>query len=254
MSRFNRLAVTLCLWFAGQLAIAAPPVQEATVIQRRSWGPEQATGKPDTPGAGDIETAWASATEDGQDEWLELEYAEAVEPEQIIIHETFNPGAVYMVTAYTRTGMEALLWHGEDPTRTGLPRGVSEINVTNSVKTNRIRVHLKSSEVPGWNEIDAVGIKDTAGDVHWAVKAKASSTYAENGGAAIEGFVVPLDGPRGIIPVDAPPAIQRAIRLLRDVTGTERVDAEAVRRADEERRTEIEEALRRVIEVEPRRQ
>ncbi|HEX5243530.1 MAG TPA: hypothetical protein VFW23_09750, partial [Tepidisphaeraceae bacterium] len=41
----------------------------------RAWGPEQATGKPDTwPRSGDIQTAWASKTPDGQPEWLELGY------------------------------------------------------------------------------------------------------------------------------------------------------------------------------------
>src|SRR5688572_23368792 len=37
----------------------------------RPWGPEQATGKPDTPWNGDIKTAWASETQDDEDEWLE---------------------------------------------------------------------------------------------------------------------------------------------------------------------------------------
>ena len=46
----------------------------AGVRHGRAWGPEQALGAPDTPGSGDIQTAWASATQDGQDEWLELDF------------------------------------------------------------------------------------------------------------------------------------------------------------------------------------
>ena len=128
-------------------------------------------------------TAWASATQDGQDEWLELEYAEAVEPVAIIVHETYNPGALYKVTAYTETGMEGELWEGKDPTPVGAGRGISQVKVRPRFKTKRIRIHLKSTKVPGWNEIDAVGIKDTKGKIHWAVKAKASSTYGV--GAAV---------------------------------------------------------------------
>src|SRR5262249_21451841 len=47
---------------------------------KRAWGPEQATGEPDTAGPGDVQTAWASQTPDGQDEWLMLEYGEPVVP------------------------------------------------------------------------------------------------------------------------------------------------------------------------------
>ncbi len=43
-------------------------------LQGRAWGPEQATGAPNTATAGDQQTAWASRTQDGQPEWLVLEY------------------------------------------------------------------------------------------------------------------------------------------------------------------------------------
>jgi hypothetical protein len=36
------------------------------------WASAQATGPPNTPGFGDIQSAWASATPDATDEWLEL--------------------------------------------------------------------------------------------------------------------------------------------------------------------------------------
>ena len=47
---------------------------------KRPWGPEQATGPPDTATAGNFDTAWASQTPDGQQEWLLLEYFEAAVP------------------------------------------------------------------------------------------------------------------------------------------------------------------------------
>ena len=147
-------------------------------VEMRSWGPEQTLGPPNTPGAGDIETAWASRTQDGQDEWLELEYAVPIEPTEVIVHETYNPGAVYKVSGYSKSGMEAELWSGEDPTETTKPRGISKLKIDVKYKTKLIRIHLRSKEVPGWNEIDAVGIKDADGNVQWAIRAKASSSYA----------------------------------------------------------------------------
>ncbi|MFO1065310.1 MAG: hypothetical protein U0892_15700 [Pirellulales bacterium] len=57
---------------------------------------EQATGKPNTIPPGDKQTAWASMTPDGQEEWLELNYSRyAVRTYAVEIHETFNPGAVF---------------------------------------------------------------------------------------------------------------------------------------------------------------
>lgn len=157
-----------------------PKFIELGLVKRgpaRSWGCEQATGPPDTEGAGDLRTAWASATRDDQDEWLELSYAEEIKPVEIHVVETYNPGALVKVTAATGD-MEAVLWKGVDPTARDAGRGTSIVKATANVKTNKIRIHLASKDVPGWNEIDAVGIRDEAGKMHWATSATASSNYA----------------------------------------------------------------------------
>src|SRR5439155_24843995 len=43
-----------------------------------NWSILQAVGPPDTPGAGDIVTAWASSSTDSQKEWLILDYEKPV--------------------------------------------------------------------------------------------------------------------------------------------------------------------------------
>jgi hypothetical protein len=144
---------------------------------KRNWGTEQATGKPDTPGAGDIVTAWASATPDGQDEWLLVEYAEPVVPAAALVHETYNPGALARVTAFRLDGEEVEVWKGKDPTAVGSPRGVSEVKLKAGFKTTRLKLYLASTKVPGWNEIDAVGLRDVDGKTQWARAAEASSTF-----------------------------------------------------------------------------
>jgi hypothetical protein len=152
---------------------------KANALQpKRAWGPEQATGPPDTMAAGDIQTAWASATPDGQDEWLLLEYAEPVQPKEILVHETYNPGAVSRATAFKLDGTEVEVWKGKDPSA-GKDIGLSVLPFKGNFKTNRIKLYIESSKVPGWNEIDAVGLKTGQGKTLWAVAAEASSTYAE---------------------------------------------------------------------------
>jgi hypothetical protein len=46
-------------------------------------------------------------------------------------------------------------------------------------KTKRVKVYIDSPSVAGWNEIDAVGLRDADGKTHWAAKAEASTTFAQ---------------------------------------------------------------------------
>jgi hypothetical protein len=146
---------------------------------RRSWDTSQVLGPPDTPGAGDISTAWASATPDGQEEWLLLEYESSVVPSAVVIHETYNPGAVTKVSAFTLLGQEVVLWSGTDPTPPSAGRGISMIPLGGDFRTWRIKVYIDSPNFPGWNEIDAVGLRDKSGNIQWAARARSSSSYAE---------------------------------------------------------------------------
>ncbi len=150
----------------------------ATPRQKRAWGPEQMTGPPDTwPRFGDQNSAWASLTEDNENEWILLEYAEPVQPQAVLIYATFNPGAVSRVSVFKLDGEEVEVWKGKDPTPVGAEKGVSVIPFRVPFKTNRVKVELRSKEVSGWNEIDAVGLR-AGGKTQWAVAAEASTTYA----------------------------------------------------------------------------
>jgi hypothetical protein len=159
-------------WYIWRDLSAAPKLN-------RQWGPEQATGEPDTTEAGDIVTAWASLTPDDQDEWLLLEYAEPVVPRAVMVHETFNPGALARVTVFKLDGTEVEVWKGKDPTAPDEAKGVSVVPFKVDFKVNRVKLYLNSKDVPGWNEIDAVGLKDADGKTHWATSADASSTFAQ---------------------------------------------------------------------------
>jgi hypothetical protein len=162
----------------------------------RPWGPEQATGAPNTPGHPAQGTAWCPATADGQEEWLELTYAEPVEPLVLVVYENLKPGALTRVVAFDAEGNELNAWSGKDPSPPDGGDG-SAISVVplklKKIKIVRVRLYLDSPHVEGWNEIDAVGILDVKGAMHWATAATASSTWVGDakGTSAIEHWLTP---------------------------------------------------------------
>jgi hypothetical protein len=143
-----------------------------------NWQPVEATGPPNTA-AGDGQTAWCHLTSDGQQEWLVLEYDTTVVPTAIIIHENLGPGAVRRVSHFPKFGIEQTLWEGTDPTPISAVSGVSRLPVAAGIKTNRIKIYLDSPAVPGWHEIDAVGLVSANAKTIWAANASASSSYNE---------------------------------------------------------------------------
>lgn len=158
----------------------------AMPLPKRGWGPEQALGPPDA-GPRDDRAAWASATPDGQPEWLLLEYAEPVKPVGVRVYENFNPGAITKVLGYDADGAETTLWEAGAANGPKSWKQWREYPVETDVAVKRVKLVLDSPSVPGWNEIDAVALVDDAHDVHWAVRAGASSTYAElDGGRVVQ--------------------------------------------------------------------
>ena len=95
-----------------------------------------------------------------------LEYDEFVAPTAVLVHETYNPGALVRVTVFKLDGDEVEVWKGKDPTPAGSARGESEVTFQVSFKTNRVKIYIDSPGVPGWNEIDAVGLRNKAKKTH----------------------------------------------------------------------------------------
>lgn len=145
--------------------------------QNASWGVEQLIGEPDTPNYGDVGSAWAPATQDGQQEWILVDFAEAVTPKSIEVYENHNPGALVKVSIFDALGREVVVWTGKDPTQPPAMGGVSKIPVSTIWATKQVKIYLDSPTVAGWNEIDAIGLVDSAGVKHWPINATASSAY-----------------------------------------------------------------------------
>jgi beta-lactamase regulating signal transducer with metallopeptidase domain/regulation of enolase protein 1 (concanavalin A-like superfamily) len=195
-----------------EVSVPASPGTSAVRPGTQPWGPEQATGAPDTDRAGDLPTAWAPLEPDAGREWLKVDFERAVSIAGVRVRQTFNPGAISKVAA-VENGRELVLWQGQDPTFSArgnidlillvdepcpddaseLIKGYSELSVLIPVKIQvvngsveidkdlvckSIKIYLDTTRKRGWNEIDAVQLFGKDGSRQWASHATASSTYA----------------------------------------------------------------------------
>lgn len=159
-------------------------IELVTAFSGRAWDPEQAAGPPNVKQPGSNASAWTSLSADGQVEWLLCEYAEAVEVRAVVVHANAFPGAVSKVSVFNSKKDEVIAWEGEDPTPRDKPRGISVIPIRVEFPVQKIRVTIDSPAVSGWNEIDAIGLEDKDGTMHWAKHVEASTTYATFGSAS----------------------------------------------------------------------
>jgi len=132
---------------------------------------QQATGAPNARGEHmDSPNAWCPAKENAGAEWLALTYEPPVTAASLRIHANYARSAVVRITTLGDDGSETELWSG-DP--------AASVRFADPVTLHRIKLHLDTAKVPGWNEIDAVAAVDAAGTDHWAAKATASSEWTQ---------------------------------------------------------------------------
>ena len=155
--------------------VTTTPVPKTPVTA--GYTAHQATGSPNTETAGDFSTAWASRAPNMGPQWLDVRFGKEHFFSEIRVHESFNPGAVTRITTKSKDGAEQTLWQGQDPGRDEPAVFVSIFRLESPVSTDNIRIHLDTSLVSGWNEIDAVGVVDDQGKLHWAETASASSVF-----------------------------------------------------------------------------
>lgn len=157
------LFLLLCLGVSGVQAASfqqwATNAEASSQYRNDRWSASQATGPPDTyPRHGDFDTAWTTGSRDSGFEWLLLTYAEAVVVDEVSVYETCNPGAIVKVELVDQAGASHEIWRGVGEPAPKEARIFTVANKAVGVAVNKVRLLLDTSRVPGWNEIDAVGI------------------------------------------------------------------------------------------------
>jgi hypothetical protein len=146
--------------------VAAPIVTQwaatvramSTQYSPSSWAASKVLGAPDVfPANGDNANAWASLGADDRDEFLEVGFAQPIRASAIEIYETYNPGAVRSITLITTSGTHISAYRGNPTASAGANRLRVDAQCT-AEPIVAVRVELGSMAVPGWNEIDAIGL------------------------------------------------------------------------------------------------
>jgi hypothetical protein len=129
------------------------------------WSAQQVLGAPNVEIRGaDDPNAWASLTSDGGPEFIEVGFDNPSSIDEVVIAESFNPGAVRNIDGVTADGNTVPLFdsaaharvQGQSLQNNGWLngyRGACSRQVFTSV-----RVTLASHHVRGWNELDAIGV------------------------------------------------------------------------------------------------
>jgi hypothetical protein len=122
------------------------------------WSAARALGAPDveTPGEDD-DRAWASEGEDDRVEFLEVGFDRPERVSGVEILETYNPGAVTEVELIAADGTRTTVYEGA-PASSSSFRRLIEVPCTGK-PIAAVRVTIDSRAVPGWNEIDAIGVR-----------------------------------------------------------------------------------------------
>ncbi len=175
------LVVSLSPCAFAQESFATSVLAFSSQYTTTSWSAEQALGAPDTyPNYGDIPTAWASASPDGQREFLVLGYDTAAPASGVSIYETYNPGAVD--TVYVRnanTGQFVRVWSGTAEAAPLQARIFTVLFPRTAFPVNAVRIAINSPAVSSWNEIDAVSLTNNA--ISLSLVATTPTTVAAGG-------------------------------------------------------------------------
>lgn len=137
---------------------ASELVDYTTEYDSPSWAADQVLGPPDVyPDSGDRAEAWAPEGTQDTFEWVTVRFSRPVEAIFVVVLETYNPGAIMRVDDMSDPDRPVALWQGGPVPPLGSSQ-VFLVQLPSARRISAIRVVLDSSRVPGWNEIDAIGL------------------------------------------------------------------------------------------------
>jgi outer membrane protein OmpA-like peptidoglycan-associated protein len=109
------------------------------------------------------EFCWAPSNEDGGKEFIRVRFENAIHAQQIAVFEALNPGAITEITLYDIKGKAIEVYQNKDPktANMGIGRAFYYTFPRTQQPIKEAKVEFNTRAVPGYNQIDAIGIADT---------------------------------------------------------------------------------------------
>lgn len=130
------------------------------------------------PDVGDSPCAWSPAlAESSSEEWVKVGFSRPVKLKQVVIAENFNPGAIIRVYGYDTNGQEFLLEGGSALEARGEKGRLLHVFPAAGLEiiAQAIKIVMLPAKVPGFNQIDAIGITSQKDPVKVSVRVAADA-------------------------------------------------------------------------------
>lgn len=136
-------------------------LEASSEFSPREFSAEQALGKPNvTKGGAENPNAWMPSRPN-KDEFIKVRFENPFRIRQVAIAETFNPGAIYQVFIYDRADNEFLV-NTFSPAPINIDSRMQYIFIDlTEFDVTAVKVVLHCASVPGFNQIDAIGISNS---------------------------------------------------------------------------------------------
>jgi OOP family OmpA-OmpF porin len=145
----------------------------------KEYSAAQVLGKPNKcPSSGDSPCAWLPKSDGrfgGGEEHIKVGYAKPMAIQQVGIAENSSPGAVQQVILYDLQDKPHRVYYG-DPAASGQQSRIMHVFfVKTDYKVKAVELVLQCGKVPGYNEIDAIGISDSKTPIEAKINLAANS-------------------------------------------------------------------------------
>ena len=141
---------------------ASEVLEASSEFSSPEFSAEQALGKPNVSKGGvENPNAWMPSRPD-KFEYIKVGFEKPFRIRQIAIAETFHPGAIYQVFIYDRAGTEFLI-NTFEPAPLDIDSRMQYIFMDlTEFDVAAVKITLQCKAVPGFSQIDAIGISDSS--------------------------------------------------------------------------------------------
>ncbi len=162
---FGFLCISSAGVFAQDVQWASDLISFSTQSGEIKWSAKQVLGKPNKcPASGESPNAWVGKNDGnigGGEERLKVGYKKPMQIQQVAIAENLNPGAVEQVILYDVDNVQHRVYFGEPGPVEAKSRVMNVFFQRTVYKVKAVELILQCGKVPGFNQIDAIGISDS---------------------------------------------------------------------------------------------